>query len=743
MKVIHLISGGDTGGAKTHVHSLLRGLNQHIQADIICFTDGPFVSEARELGIRVDVIPGGNPISVLNELKARIRAEGYDIIHCHGARGNLMGALLQRSTGLPVVSTVHSDPKLDYMGRPLAAATFGVLNGWALRAIRYHIGVSDAMADLLIDRGLDPQQIFAIYNGVDLEEDHTPKLSRREFLASLGLDWPEDAVIVGIAARLNPVKDIPTLLRGFAAAHAVQPRLRLIVAGDGPEEVALRQLAEELGVADAVCFAGWLTDTDSFYNALDVNALTSLSETFSYAVTEGARFSLPIVSTAVGGIPYLVEHAVNGYLFQPGDHEALGRHLAALAADPSLRRRLGGRLLETVRAKYTLDRTIRDQLDIYETILRRHSRPKGRDGVVLCGAYGQNNAGDEAVLRAILGELRAIDPDMPLWVMTRKPKEVKRQYRAGAVYTFNIPGFCRRMAKSRLYVNGGGSLIQDVTSRRSLWFYLFTLSAARRLGCRVMMYGCGIGPVNSPDGKKRAARVISKGVDAITLRDQYSIHTLRELGVSGPEIVLAADPALTLPAAPRETADALLRSAGLAPEPDQRYLGITVRPWPGFEDKAAEFAAAAEYAYEALGLIPVFLPIVGDLDTEAARTVAARIQKAPYAILPACSRTEDTIALFARMEVVLSMRLHALIFAAGQGVPVVGAVYDPKVSAFLDELGQDLQIPFGQVSAGRLIPLLRAAAERAGDKAAREAGTAELLRLEANNSAMARKLLEM
>ena len=125
MKVIHLISGGDSGGAKTHVFSLLRGLSRHIQADMVCFTEGPFAQQARELGISVEVMAGRNIPAILRRLKKRIGREGYDIIHCHGARGNLMGALLRRSTGLPVVTTVHSDPRLDYMGRFFGRLVFG------------------------------------------------------------------------------------------------------------------------------------------------------------------------------------------------------------------------------------------------------------------------------------------------------------------------------------------------------------------------------------------------------------------------------------------------------------------------------------------------------------------------------------------------------------------------------------------------------------------------------------------
>lgn len=741
MKVIHLISGGDTGGAKTHVHSLLQGLNKHIQADMVCFTDGPFAQEARALGIRVDIIATRNPLAALKPLREKIAQEGYDIIHCHGARGNLMGALLRKSTGLPVVTSVHSDPRLDYMGRPLSALTFGTLNAWALRRIPYRIGVSDAMADLLVSRGFDPQQMFAIYNGIDFTP-RVPRLARRAFLDSLGLNWPDDAVIAGIAARLNPVKDMGTLLRGFAAAHREQPQLRLIIAGDGPDEAMLKQLSADLGVRDEVCFAGWLSDTDSFYNALDINTLTSLSETFPYALTEGARFALPTVASQVGGVPYLITNNVTGLLFPARDHEALGRHLAALAADPELRRRLGEQLLEKGRTEFSIESTIRRQLDIYQSILRRQARrAKKRDGVVLCGAYGQNNAGDEAVLKAVLSELRSIDPDLPLWVMTRKPRQTRLTHRVGAVYTFNFPAFWYRMSRCRLYINGGGSLIQDVTSHRSLWFYLSTLSSARRLGCKVMMYGCGIGPIQSPSNRKRTSRVINRNVDVITLRDQASQEELAAIGVNRPRIVLAADPAVTLPAASPQSAEAVLEAAGLHPRAGERYLGVTVRPWPGFEEKAPVFAAAIDYAYERYGLRPVFISIESRLDRTAAGQVAGHLAKAPYAILPACKQSELSIALAARMDIVLSMRLHALIFAAAQGVPLVGVVYDPKVNAFLDSVGQDLYIHLNRLTQQDLCAFLDAAAARRDDRDALEERTARLIQLERGNRTLAAELL--
>ena len=97
-------------------------------------------------------------------------------------------------------------------------------------------------------------------------------------LRSLGADVDQNSVVVGIAARLNPVKDMSTLIRGFAAGYAQCPRLRLVIAGDGEEREKLGDLAKELGVEHQVTFAGWISGgMDRFYSALDINALTSLS----------------------------------------------------------------------------------------------------------------------------------------------------------------------------------------------------------------------------------------------------------------------------------------------------------------------------------------------------------------------------------------------------------------------------------------------------------------------------------
>uniref|UniRef100_UPI0040253930 polysaccharide pyruvyl transferase CsaB n=1 Tax=Candidatus Scatomorpha intestinigallinarum TaxID=2840923 RepID=UPI0040253930 len=734
MKVIHLISGGDTGGAKTHVHSLLQNLSRGMDITLVCFRDGPFAREAAELGIETRVCSGGF-FSALREVRRMIAEEGFELVHTHGSRANLAGAILRSTCGRPVVSTIHSDYRLDYMGRPLAAATYGVLNVLALRRIKYHVGVSDAMRDLLISRRFPRETTFAIYNGLDFSRE--PKRhDRAAFCARVGADVAPGDIVVGAAARLDPVKDLATLVRGFAAAREGHPELKLIIAGEGPERPALEALAEELGVRGAVTLAGWLDDMEEFYSALDINSLSSLSETFPYALTEGAAYRLPTVASAVGGIPRLIEDGKTGFLFAPGDWEKLGARLAQLASDPGLRERLGAAVHERAAREFSVEATCREQRAVYEEILEREAR--GRSGVVICGAYGMGNSGDEAILDAIVAEMRAIDPLMPLTVMTRDPAGASARLGLTAVHTFNFPRFLAVMRRRALYINGGGSLIQDVTSRRSLWYYLFTLRAAKRLGCKVMMYGCGIGPVKRPGGVERTRRVLNSCVDAITLREPDSIEELARFGVTKPEIILASDPALTLPSAPAEEVDAALEAAGAAP--GGKYICFALRLWPGFGEKAGVFAAAARHAHEAYGLTPVFLPINHLDDGQAAALVAEKLGDTPHVLLPGPMSSALVIGLMSRMQVVVSMRLHGLIFAAGQGVPLIGVSYDPKVTAFLRCVDAGC-VPLEGLEEGELCRLIDGAAARSGDAAALEENVRKLRAIEHRSMETAARLL--
>ena len=616
----------------------------------------------------------------------------------------------------------------------LIVPTYGTINTVALRMFDYHIGVSDAMAQLLISRGFDPQTMFAIYNGIDFSPV-VPKLDREAYLRSVGMETAEDTIVFGIAARLDPVKDVGTLIRGFSIAVRNHPNIRLLIAGDGEQRQTLEKLAADICPAGSVVFAGWVTDMDSFYHALDVNTLTSLSETFPYAITEGARMRCATIASNVGGIPYIIEHGVTGLLFEPQNAEALGACMARLAESAAMRAQLGENLYEKASREFSISATVGKQIEIYQTILRRTAMPKKKKyGVLICGAYGKGNAGDDAILKAILAQMKAIDRDMPVYVMSHDPAETRLRYHVGSVHVFDPIRFWPLMHRCRLFISGGGSLIQNETSTRSLNYYLTTIRMAHAAGCRVMMYGCGIGPVSGEGSRRHTARILNRCVDKITLREDLSRKELSDIGVTQPDISVTADPALLLQPASTGAVDSYFLSNDL--DPNGSYAMFVLRPWKNLSAHLQSIVDAAIYVNQKHGLTPVFVALEPTRDLEINRQAAGMLPCRSF-VLPAPRDEQLTIGMMQKMRVIVSMRLHALIFASSVGAPLAAISYDPKVTGFMAYLGQKHCMELADVTKDSLCALIDDAMQTA-----QPYSTDRLRRLAAENEEAARKLLE-
>lgn len=705
MRILQMMGGGDVGGAKTHIMTLIQALRERNEVMLISFRDGPFPREAAKNGINVRVIPSFNPLYCRDEVRKIIADFKPDVIHCHGGKANLVGAMLRgKKMNIPVLTTVHSDYRYDYLGNPLKQWTNGLANTIALRFLDFHQAVADRMARTLISRGFNPEKIFTIYNGMDFGNPMQGVDRAAYCKEHWDVDIAPDDVLCGIAARLTAVKDIATCVRGFAGAVKEVPQLRLFIAGDGEDEKMLRDLAKDLGVVDRVTFCGWVSPVNEFFVSMDINLLTSVSETFPYSILEGVLEHCATICSDVGGMSELIDSGENGYIFQPRDHETLTQQLIKFGKDPARRKLFADRLYEKATREYSLDTMCRTQEANYEKLLRLYHKPKTRrDGIVICGAYGKGNAGDDAILRGIVQEMRAYDPDRPITVMSRRPDETRLLYRTNAVYTFNIFAVLWRFCHSVLYINGGGSLMQDVTSTRSLKYYLFTLDAAKKLGCKVMMYGCGIGPIRRPGNRRHTARTINRSVDLITLRDDLSRGELTRMGIVEPEIKLAADPTIILHPASEAQMDQVMEDLGIPV--DGKYLGFGLRSWNGLEAVADEIVKAAEYAYETYGFIPVFVPIEFPSDLTPARMIADRLH-CPHYMIERRLPIEETIGMLARMKTVIGIRLHSLMFSAGRGVPVIGMSYDIKVDGFLKYIGSRTCIQIEEVTADKLCPLI-------------------------------------
>ena len=266
-----------------------------------------------------------------------------------------------------MITTVHSDYRLDFKDNFYKRLIFTPLNAIALRKFDYYIAISEEFKQMLVDRGFDEKKIFIVYNGIDMD-DEPNYVSKEEFFNRYNIDFKGKKVI-GIMARLDVVKDHETFIK--AAKRVLEERKDVIflIAGSGNEEKKLKSLVRDFNIEDSIHFLGYVKDPYSFYNAIDINVLTSLSESFPYVILEGARFKKPIITTNVGGISHLIKDGQNGYLIEVKDSESLADRMLNLIEDEKKIEIMGNNLYQCVINDYSSRSMAKKHKEIYESIL--------------------------------------------------------------------------------------------------------------------------------------------------------------------------------------------------------------------------------------------------------------------------------------------------------------------------------------------------------------------------------------
>jgi polysaccharide pyruvyl transferase CsaB len=295
--------------------------------------------------------------------------------------------------------------------------------------------------------------------------------------------------------------------------------------------------------------------------------------------------------------------------------------------------------------------------------------------IIISGYYGFGNTGDEAILTALLLLLKRAR-SAQVTVISARPERTAREHGVHSISRLDFPTIFRSINRADLLISGGGGLLQDVTSSRSLLYYLSII----RMGCRpnhkAVLLAQSIGPISTPLDRYLTAHVLEK-VNLITVRDEASSRELTALGVKRPPIHVTADLALLLEKDSKEHEAALLKSLGLEQRPFIIFCLRTLKnqPFP-----IELFASAARRLEKAYGPRVLFLPFQTTFDQEVARTLHEAVAGSVF--IPDPLKPYQLISLFSRAELIVGMRLHSLVFAAKARTPFLPLAYDPKVTAF-------------------------------------------------------------
>lgn len=323
--------------------------------------------------------------------------------------------------------------------------------------------------------------------------------------------------------------------------------------------------------------------------------------------------------------------------------------------------------------------------------------------IVISGYYGFGNAGDEAMLTAMIEALQDVDPAVRITVISGNPADTRRRHGVAAVYRLNYPAITALLMRSELLISGGGSLLQDVTSDRSLYYYLSIMMLAKKLGKPVMLYAQGVGPVRGALAKG-AMRYIGNLVDLITVRDEGSRDELKSLGITAPPVHVTADPVLALHPVDGEFGRLILRRHNL--EGAKPLVGISAREWRDWSHYKDVMARAADRLAEEMGARIVFLPMQWPDDGVVSKKILGRM-KQPAVLLEGEYTTSEMLSIVGNLDFLIGIRLHALIFAALMQVPLVGVSYDPKIDRFLETIGERHAGTLQSVSTDTLLQKIR------------------------------------
>ena len=353
------LDSSQIGGAEASLARTLGGLAGELSVKIV----GTDEAVVRWLAARVgaeaaEVIPAvagkGDLVGILRH--CAVVGRGVDVVHVNlwhpwASHYGLLAAWLKR---VPTVVVLHAD--LEVHSRLSAA-----VSRWFFERASAVVAVSAEMARSLEERaGLAPGSVLTVYNGVEAGS----AIADRE---------PGGAITVCCAGRLSHEKGFDVALRALAELEGVF----LHLVGDGPDRKALEELAAELGLEGRVRFEGWVQDVRPALERCDVFVAPSRREAFGMAVAEAMAAGLPVVASAVGGLPELVVHGETGLLVPPDDPRALAGAVCTLVKDPASARRMGRAGRERVLRHFGAEASRAAMLDIYRAAAAGR-KPSGR-----------------------------------------------------------------------------------------------------------------------------------------------------------------------------------------------------------------------------------------------------------------------------------------------------------------------------------------------------------------------------
>lgn len=327
--------------------------------------------------------------------------------------------------------------------------------------------------------------------------------------------------------------------------------------------------------------------------------------------------------------------------------------------------------------------------------------------IIISGYYGLGNSGDEALLKSIVEDIRGINPDVTITALSGNARLTKELYGIKTISRTNLFSIIREFKSAKLLLSGGGTLIQDATSTKSLIYYLGVISLAKKMGMKVMLYANGLGPLKDKNIKK--VNKVLNDVDLITLRENTSLEEIKRCDITKPKVLVTADPAFNLEPSSPDRADEILKEYGIGK--DEKIVAVSVRECALADPQFEKQLALVLDGVAKKGYLPVFIPMQMKMDFDISLRIAAKMKESSK-IIDCELSVNDMLAIVGRCSIACGMRLHMLIFASVMNVPMAGIAYDPKIKGFMEYMNQNNYIRLEEFRADEFMRIFEKTLEK-------------------------------
>lgn len=303
--------------------------------------------------------------------------------------------------------------------------------------------------------------------------------------------------------------------------------------------------------------------------------------------------------------------------------------------------------------------------------------------VLISGYYGFNNTGDEAMIETMSSMLAK--RDCALIVLSSNPDKTKELYNVQAYNRYKIGEIIKAVRKADIVVSGGGTLFQDITSKKSIWYYLGIVNIAQFFRKKVCIAYQGIGPIDTKLYRDMTKHTLNKkSVKMVGMRDNQAIEYAKGLGIKEEKISFSSDMIFMMQPPAKERCEKILRDNVHNLKEGQKLIGFSIREWKD-KDRTDALAEVADKLVEKYNARIVFFPFHKPKDAEISKIIMHKMKHEDMTvILPNRYLPSEVLGTMGMMDVNIGVRLHSLVFSAMMNVPTIGISYDPKIDGFLD-----------------------------------------------------------